>query len=337
MPPFETTRRSWLTGAATCALTPPAHARARAFDSDDALKAVLQRAVAAQAVPWAGLLVARDGEDLFVHMEGAPRDHVDVLRSATKIATVTCLMTLVQAKALKLEDPVARFIPAFAGEKAGITLRHLLSMSSGLPPVYRGFNDSQPLAEAAQVIAGAPLAAKPGEVFIYGNLGLTVAGRIAEIAAGESWDAYFARAVAAPLGMTFEYGPLETGRLGGGGRTSLESYGRLLKLHLAGGRHGGKRILDYSLVKAMQSPSGARFRNPVPQTTAYGYGMGWWFDQVGTAGRPMIISDPGAWGAYPWIDLRRRYAAFLFVRKRLDDGVALQRTLRPLIEAGLDR
>jgi CubicO group peptidase (beta-lactamase class C family) len=331
--PNEPTRRAYLAGAVACAVASDASAMAR--DRFGAVKGALQLAVAQQVVPWAGLLVVRGGEDLFAHVEGAARDHVDVLRSATKLATVTCLMTLVQSKALRLEDSVSSYIPSFGGAKADVTIRHLLSMNSGLPSSYRSFSDSQSLAEAAETIAQAPLVAKPGEAFIYGNLGLTVAGRVAEIVSGEDWDRYFARAVAGPLNMTFEYGPLDTGRLGGGGRTSLDSYGQLLKMHLSGGRHNGRRFLDPELVALMQAPNGSRFRNPIPQTEAYGYGMSWWFDQVDASGQPMIVSDPGAWGAYPWLDLRRGYGAFLFVRKRLDDGVKLQRELRPLIEAAL--
>jgi serine-type D-Ala-D-Ala carboxypeptidase/endopeptidase len=301
----------------------------------DAVRAELKRAVSAGDVPWASLLVTRGGRDLFVHAEGVPLDHVDVLRSATKIATVTAVMTLVQSGAVNLEDPVSRYIPAWSGDKAGVTVRHLLSMNSGLPAQAPEFRDEQTLAQAADVIARTPLRARPGERFIYGNLGLTVAGRVAEIAAGQSWDVHFAKAVAQPLGMTFAYGPLETGRLGGGGRTNLASYGALLKMHLAGGVHAGKPFLRPDLVAQMQASNGSAFRNPIPDTEAYGYGMGWWFDRVDLSGKAEIISDPGAWGAYPWMDLTRGYAAFLFVRKQLSDGVKLQRALRPLIEQAL--
>jgi CubicO group peptidase (beta-lactamase class C family) len=302
----------------------------------DSVKAELQAAVQRNDVPWAALLVTRDGKDLFRHAEGVPLDHVDVLRSATKIATVTAVMTLVQSGALKLEDGASRYVPSFAGEKSEITVRHLLSMNSGLPANFREFSDDASLADAADIIARAPLAARPGERFIYGNLGLTVAGRVAEIVSGQSWDTLFEANVAQPLGMTFTYGPLETGRLAGGGRTNLASYGALLKMHLAGGQHAGKPFLRRDLVALMQASNGSAFRNPVQGTETYGYGMGWWFDRVDNTGRPQIISDPGAWGAYRWIDLARGYGAFLFVRKQLADGVKLQRALRPLIERAVD-
>jgi CubicO group peptidase (beta-lactamase class C family) len=300
-----------------------------------AVRARLDAAVSRGDVPWASLLVTKDGRDVFNHAAGTDLAHVDVLRSATKVATVSAVLTLVASDALRLEDPAARYIPAFRRDKSAVTVRQLLSMSSGLPASWPGFRDEMPLADAAAAIAAAPLAAAPGERFIYGNLGLTVAGRVAEVVSGNSWDAFFAEALAKPLGMNFTYVPLATGRLGGGGRTDLASYGRLLKMHLAGGVHQGRRILSAELVRAMQNSNGAAFRNPIPDTQAYGYGMGWWFDAVTSGGQPRIVSDPGAWGAYPWIDRERRYGAFLFVRKTLAAGVALQRELRPPVERAL--
>src|SRR5204863_1338539 len=138
--------------------------------------------------------------------------------------------------------PVQRYVPAFGGDKVGITVRHLLSMNSGLPSRLSSVSDEMSLADAAEEIGRAPLAAEIGSRFIYGNLGLTVAGRVAEVVSGKKWDEFFHEALAQPLGMDFSYGPLDTLRLGGGGRTNARNYGKLLKLHLSGGLHEGRRL-----------------------------------------------------------------------------------------------
>jgi CubicO group peptidase (beta-lactamase class C family) len=331
-------RRVFLSSAGSTAgiLLGAAPAQAAPDKDFSAVDAILAAAVKAGDVPWAALLVTRGGADLYEGAHGVPVSHVDVLRSATKVATVTAVLTLVEKKQLGLEDPVSRYIPAFAGDKAAITIRQLLSMSSGLRSSIKEFSDASPLSESVAVIAAAPLAAPPGTKFIYGNLGLTVAGQIAETVSGKSWDAFFQDAVAAPLNLDFSYGPLETGRLGGGGRTNLSSYGRLLKLHLAGGELDGVRIISPELIAQMQVSNAAVFKNPITQTEAYGYGMGWWFDRLRTDGSARVISDPGAWGAYPWIDRDRQYGAFVFVRKELADGVALVNKIRPLIDRTID-
>ena len=293
---------------------------------------VLDHVVAQGTVPWAVLLVTAPDRVLFTHAAGVEVGHVDVLRSATKIATVTAVMTLVQSGAASLDDPVSRYVPAFRADKGDIRLRHLLAMNSGLPFSWRGFSDDTPLAQAADAIAAAPLAARPGARFISGNLGLTVAGRVAEVVSGQEWDQFFRRTLAEPLGLNFAYGPLDMGRLGGGGRTDAESYGKLLRLHLNGGLHEDRRILSQHLVQEMQRSNGSVFVNPLVQIKPHGYGLGWWFDAVDAEGQATVISNPGAWGAYPWIDLRRGYGAFLFVRKRLDEGVAIQREVQPIVE-----
>ncbi len=331
------TRRSFLASTAFLGgfAAPSAFAGKKSPDFTP-VKERLDAAVAKGDVPWATLLVTKDGKDLFAHAAGTDLDHVDVLRSATKVATVSAVLTLVEARALHLDDAVERYIPSFNGDKSEIKVRHLLSMNSGLPSQWPAFSDEVPLAKAADVIAKAPLAAPTGSRFIYGNLGLTVAGRVAEVVSGKPWDEFFEAALAGPMGLNFKYVPLQTGRLGGGGQTNLASYGKLLKMHLARGVHEGRRILSADLVAGMQRSNGSRFVNPIPQTIAYGYGMGWWFDVVAADGQARVISDPGAWGAYPWMDRERNYGAFLFVRKQLSDGVAIQRDIRPMIERALD-
>jgi len=333
-------RRALLAGASLAlpvrAAAAPFQDSARRIAALDRVRAELREAVARKDVPWASLIVSSGGRDLLVHAEGVGTGHVDVLRSATKIATVTAVMTLVQAGAVRLEDPVSRYIGSWSADKAGVRIEHLLSMTSGLPARAQSFSDADSLADAAETIGRTALVSAPGARFIYGNLGLTVAGRVAEIASGLSWDEFFETAVARPLGVHFSYVPLETGRLGGGGRTDLAGYGRLLRMHLDGGRHDGRVFLREDLIARMRAPGGSLFRNPIPETEAYGYGMGWWFDRMDGAGRPLVISDPGAWGAYPWIDLSRRYSAFLFIRKQLADGVRLVNTLRPVIEEAID-
>lgn len=311
--------------------TEPASPQAES-DVEKEIRQKLDAAVARGLAPWAILHVTRSDRDVMVHASGIDASHVDVLRSATKVATVTAVMTLVRDGAVALEDSVARFIPAFGGDKSGITVRHLLSMNSGLPSQWRGFSDAVPLSEGAGAIANVPLAARPGERFIYGNLGLTVAGRVAEIASGRPWDQFFSDALASPLGLKFDYVPLETGRLGGGGRTNAESYAKLLRLHLGRGVHNGAAFLPAELMDTMQASNGSRFVNPIPEIQPQGYGMGWWFDAVDASGAPLVISDPGAWGTYPWIDRTRRYGAILFVRKQLAQGVALQREIKPLVD-----
>ena len=70
------------------------------------------------------------------------RDTIFDLASLTKVmATATALLLLAEEGAVGLDDPVAKHLPAFAErEKEGVTVRHLLTHSSGLRP-WRGFHE----------------------------------------------------------------------------------------------------------------------------------------------------------------------------------------------------
>jgi CubicO group peptidase (beta-lactamase class C family) len=125
------------------------------------------------------------------------------LASLTKvIATLPCLLRLVEARQLALDDPVVGFVPDFAGPgKDGVTIRHLLTHTSGLP-------DHRPYWERAstpaQVLAAAlaePLVYPPGVHFCYSDIGYIVAGRVVEVVAGLGLDGAFRELVGGPLGL----------------------------------------------------------------------------------------------------------------------------------------
>ena len=84
-------------------------------------------------------------------------------------------MALAYEGKLSLDDPVSKYLPEFSGDKAGITVRHLFSHTSGLPPEARCRNDKRTTLErCANEIAGLQLRAKPGTDFYYGGAAMHV-------------------------------------------------------------------------------------------------------------------------------------------------------------------
>jgi len=63
-----------------------------------------------------------------------------------------------------------------------------------------------------------------------------------------------------------------------------------------------------------------------------GYGMGWWIDRA----NPGVFVDEGVWGAIPWIDLNRGYAAFIAIESNFPNGDAVRKRTQPLLEAVFD-
>jgi CubicO group peptidase (beta-lactamase class C family) len=157
------------------------------------------------------------------------RDTVFDLASLTKVVgTLPCVLRLIAAGQLSLDSPVHRYLPAFDGPgKDAVTVRQLLTHTSGLPDHrrYDGY-----LHDPARVRAAAlaePLAAAAGTRVCYSDVGFIVLGELCAAVAGCGLDQLVLELVCMPLAMT------ETGYLPGAmlaGRTaSTEPVGGVAK------------------------------------------------------------------------------------------------------------
>jgi CubicO group peptidase (beta-lactamase class C family) len=140
------------------------------------------------------------------------------LASLTKpIATTTAMLQLVRDGAIALDDPVSKALPAFAERaKEGVTIRHLLTHSSGLKP-WRAYHElllekerktGEPIiatTEAREIIIDRTLRSglvhEPGEAAVYGDLDFIVLGALVEAVAQQPLDAYCAERIFRPFGM----------------------------------------------------------------------------------------------------------------------------------------
>jgi hypothetical protein len=60
--------------------------------------------------------------------------------------------------------------------------------------------------------------------------------------------------------------------------------------------------------------------------------MGWWIDRTNAG----VFADPGAYGAFPWLDLSRDYAAFLVIEAGADVGAQLFKEVKPTLDDVFD-
>jgi len=150
------------------------------------------------AVTSAWILVEADGR------RTAGELPVEVpLGSLRKWTTAATIVALHDEGVLDLDDPVGRWLPAWHG-RAEVTLRHLLSHTSGLPmrPPAGTCRDLGTLSACVDAIAEVPLAFEPGTRFGYSTTGFHVAARVAEVASGQSFQELFAAKVSGPLGLS---------------------------------------------------------------------------------------------------------------------------------------
>ncbi|HUP87995.1 MAG TPA: serine hydrolase domain-containing protein [Longimicrobiales bacterium] len=125
------------------------------------------------------------------------------LASLTKvIGTTTAVMKLVDEARIHLDIPIHQYLAVWpsTGEASGITLRHLLNHTSGLPA---GMNLWSVRGREAKIsrIAQLRLVAPPGMQTVYSDVGMVVVGAIIESVTGERLDDYLEREVFAPMGM----------------------------------------------------------------------------------------------------------------------------------------
>jgi CubicO group peptidase (beta-lactamase class C family) len=174
--------------------------------------AYLRTEVDSGAFPGAVLAVGRHGRLALVAPVGSysmtdtrpveARTIYD-LASLTKVVGLTsACMLLVDEGKLALDAPVQRYLPAFRGSgKDSVTVRELLTHSSGLPdwrPLYR---EAPTRAAALALVDTTPLIQPPGAVYFYSDLGAIVLMQVVEAVAGEPLDRFLATRLFGPLGM----------------------------------------------------------------------------------------------------------------------------------------
>lgn len=125
--------------------------------------------------------------------------------SLTKpVVTATLVQWLRERGQLDIDAPLQRYLPDCGGpDKAGITLRQLLTHSSGLPASLpgNGAGDWAGAAAAEHIACGLPLTAPPGTRFRYSDVNFILLGRLIERTAGQLLDQLARQAIFEPLGM----------------------------------------------------------------------------------------------------------------------------------------
>ena len=125
--------------------------------------------------------------------------------SLTKpVVTATLVQGLRERGQLDIDAPLQRYLPDCGGpDKAGITLRQLLTHSSGLPASLpgNGAGDWAGAAAAERIACGLPLTAAPGTRFRYSDVNFILLGRIIERVSGQPLASLARQAVFQPLGM----------------------------------------------------------------------------------------------------------------------------------------
>ncbi|PPQ19203.1 serine hydrolase [Bradyrhizobium sp. AC87j1] len=203
----------------------------------------IRNEIATGKIPGAILLLQQHGKPVYYENFGVrdvatessmSADTIFRLYSMSKPITSVMAMMLVEEGKLALDDPVSKYIPAFAGMKVGVekkaedskvalaleplerpvTIKDLLRHTSGLPYGYHDggavrelyaeanlFNSNLSNADFAAKIATLPLVEQPGTVWDYG-FSTDVLGRVVEVISGKTLLQFERERLLDPLGMT---------------------------------------------------------------------------------------------------------------------------------------
>lgn len=169
-------------------------------------------------IPALALAVIKDGAIAYLRGYGVTGtedyalpvtpDTLFCIGSTSKTLTGTVVMRLVERGLLDLDTPVTRYLSSLRFSKPGmgrlITLRHLLSHTSGLPSAYTDYGPRDPAGLEAFIreeLSTYRFIAPPGRVFFYSNAGMDLAGYVAETVSGTYFPLLVRDEVFVPLAM----------------------------------------------------------------------------------------------------------------------------------------
>jgi CubicO group peptidase (beta-lactamase class C family) len=216
-------------------------------DLPDKVRSAMQRFVDEKEIAGAVAMVGNADGVLAIETVGRRELEGDLpmkpdtlfrIASMTKPITAVAIMILVDEGKLKLDDPVEKYLPDFAGQmmlgyrqgdtyiakkpSRPITLRDLLTHTSGLPDgplpdsAERDARPSTTLAESSRNYGRRRLSFEPGSKWSYSNAGINTLGRVIEVASGTSYENFLKTRIFDPLGMvdtTFYPSPDQMKRL----------------------------------------------------------------------------------------------------------------------------
>ncbi len=169
----------------------------------------LDSSVAGRAFPGAVVAVGRHDTVLYLHAFGhldyehdqpvTPRTEYDLASLTKVVGLTTAMMQLVEEGRVALDAPAIRYVPAF--RDSAVTVRQLLTHSSGLPAWKPFWQRAHSRAEMFALVDAEPLEQPPGTKMVYSDLGAMVLTQIVENVTGERLDRYLQAHLFRPLGM----------------------------------------------------------------------------------------------------------------------------------------
>ena len=214
---------------ALCVVLVVSATAAHADPTDDFITAQMRD----QNIPGLSLAVLKDGKivksqgyglaDIEGKVAATPETIYDIA-SVSKPLVATGVMLLVQEAVLNIDDPIAKHLDDLPPSWRSITIRHLLTHTSGVvrdAPGYEQYRDRED-SEVIKTAYSLPLRFAPGDKWEYSNAGFSPLARIITKVTGRPWTEYLAEKIFRPAGMISTH-PINTRVLFPIGRAAMRT------------------------------------------------------------------------------------------------------------------
>lgn len=269
-------------------------------------------------LPGASIVVVKDGKVIYEKgyghdSEGKPLTEKSLMRigSVSKSFTAFAVLQLVDEGKINLDDPIVKYLPELTMDDARlqkVTIRHLLSHTSGIPnPTI--VPPANTLKAGVAYLSSWKLKWQPGDKHLYSNANYWILAQMVDVVSGMEFSEYLKQNIFSPLGMddtlsatnsgdpveglsqgyitaygtALPWTELEQMFSGSGGVISTAAdMGKWLSMHTNEGKNvNGERLLSKSLLEESYSPQPGS-----PQ-----YGLGWSLSSSNV--KPARISHSG--------------------------------------------
>ncbi len=280
------------------------------YHSDrDEIDELIKSEMARQKIPGVSLVVLKDGAVIKAQAFGtadlasdAPiaTDTIFRIQSVSKQFTATGVLMLVEAGKIGLDDPVGRYLDGCPETWQSLTVRHLLTQTSGLvdfinePTVDLQLDATEE--ELLKSIAARPLKFNPGDAWDYSNSNYHLLAMIIRKVSGRWYGDFLAERIFKPLGMTKTAVIREGERAPGQSKGYFRENGKVLPGSIVApsiASYGGGGVCSTVLDLAKWDAALYTDRLLKPATleqmwtpvklnngTTHGYGFGWELDQI---------------------------------------------------------
>lgn len=264
--------------------------------------------------------------------------------SCSKWLAAATVMALVDEDLLSLDTPISTYVPTLKGPKGNLTIRQLLSHTSGL--VIRSSHNTtpdpisceDPLKKPTSLFSLARVKYRTKPRFCYGNVSFQILDKIAESVAGLSWPHVFHTRIAAPTGMKNTwYAHYRTPCVAGGASSTAADYSLFLEMFRNGGvALNGTRVLSRESVMEMRKNHtvGLTLKCvPHPSEHKQSYGLGLWRGEADPiSDEPFLVSHFGHSGFKGIIDYCRDLTASFAVKFKQSKAKSAKRRFRQIID-----